>query len=180
MATTSASSPAELKSLLDELELKGLKIAKIESPSVVYGSIKKERLDNETKEYETFYKSAEVDQSIIITFETGRKIGVDFFSASNVFLTLFKVSYTMKDVDYKDGDITVSNLFPELIGKTISDYIILKTDDINVIRDNGSWEDANFDENQKEYITKLKFIFTDNTSIGFECDIDFTNFSYER
>ena len=86
----------------------------------------------------------------------------------------------MKDVDYKDGDITVSNLFPELIGKTISDYIILKTDDINVIRDNGSWEDANFDENQKEYITKLKFIFTDNTSIGFECDIDFTNFSYER
>ena len=49
MATTSASSPAELKSLLDELELKGLKIAKIESPSVVYGSIKKERLDNKTK-----------------------------------------------------------------------------------------------------------------------------------
>ena len=178
MATTDTYSPKELKELLDELELKGLKIAKIESPSVVYDSIKKERLDEETKKYREIYKSAEVDETIIITFETGRKIGINFFSASHVFLTLFKVNYEMKDVSYKDGDITISNIFPELIGKTIKDYLIFTTNDYKEIRDADSWEDKGFNENQDEFITKLEFIFTDNSRIGFECDIDYMNFYY--
>ena len=179
MATTDTYSPKELREHLDELELKGLKIAKVESPSIVYDSTKRERLDTETRKYRLIHKDAEVDQTIIFTFDTGRKVGVDFFSASHVFLTLFKVTYEMDDVSYKEGDITISDIFPELIGKTIKDYLVFTTKDYKDIRDADSWEDKGFDEKQEEFITKLEFIFTDNTHIGFECDIDFTYFYYD-
>ncbi len=180
MATTDTYSPTELKELLDELELKGLRITKVESPSVVYDSIKKERLDEETKEYREIYKSAEVDESIIFTFETGRKIGINFFSASHVFLTLFKVNYKMENVNYGDGDTTITDLFPDLVGKTIRDYLIFTTDNYKEIRDADSWEDKGFNEKQDKFITKLEFVFTDNSHIGFECDIDYMNFYYEH
>lgn len=179
MPTTSTYSPTELKELLDELELKGLKITKVESPSVVYDSIKKERWDKGTRKFRMFHKDAVVDRTIIITFGTGRKIGIDFFSASHVFLTLFKVTYKMEEVDYKDGDVTVADLFPELIGKTIKDYLVYTMDNPKELRESDSWEDAGFDENQSEFITRLEFIFTDNTHMGFECDIDYTKFFYE-
>lgn len=179
MATTDTYSPKELKELLDELELKGLKIAKVESPSIVYDSIRKERLDEDTKKYRMIHKDVEVDESIIFTFETGRKIGIDFFSASHVFVSLFKVTYEMEDVSYKEGDITVSDIFPELIGKTIKDYFISTTKNYKEIRESDSWEDKGFNENQDEFITKLEFIFTDNTHASFECDIDYMLFSYD-
>ena len=45
--------PAELEKILSNLKLNGRIITKIESPSYVFGSIKKDRLDIETGKYET-------------------------------------------------------------------------------------------------------------------------------
>ena len=66
-------SPKELEKLLSRLKLKGLKVMKIESGSNVFNSIKKERSYEGEKDYILFYKDAEVDWDIILTFDNEKK-----------------------------------------------------------------------------------------------------------
>lgn len=68
-------SPKELEKLLSSLKLKDLKVMKIESGSNVFNSIKKERSYEGEKDYISFYKDAEVDWDIILTFDNGKKVG---------------------------------------------------------------------------------------------------------
>lgn len=68
-------SPKELEKLLSSLKLKGLKVMKIESSSNVFNSIKKERSYEGEKDYIPFYKDAEVDWDIILTFDNGKMVG---------------------------------------------------------------------------------------------------------
>lgn len=66
-------SPKELEKILSNLKLKGLKVMKIESGSHVFNSIKKERSYEGEKDYTPFYKDAEVDWDIILTFDNGKR-----------------------------------------------------------------------------------------------------------
>lgn len=68
-------------------------------------------------------------------------------------------------------------MFPEIIGKTISDYKVFSVDSLEELG-GGDWEDAGFKGDQDEYITEFRLIFDDNSHIGFKCDIDFMLFHY--
>ena len=75
MANLDTYLPTELGKTLSDLKLQGRTIAEIESPSIVFGSIKKDKLDTETKDYETFYKDAEINLITLLTLDDGRHIG---------------------------------------------------------------------------------------------------------
>ena len=170
-------SPKELEKLLSSLKLKGLKVMKIESGSNVFNSIKKERSYEGEKDYIPFYKDAEVDWDIILTFDNGKKVGFFFASSSHVKIINYTKNYELKDVDYQKNELNVAEMFPEIIGKTISDYKVFLVDSLEELG-GGDWEDAGFKDDQDEYITEFRLIFDDNSHIGFKCDIDFMLFHY--
>ena len=108
-----------------------------------------------------------------------KKIRVWLCSASHVVILPYKFDFKIKDVDYGTDDITVSDIFNEVVGKTIKSYEIHKTDKLDEIRHSLAWEDAGFDEKQEEFITGLDFIFTDESRLCFRNDIDFMKCFYE-
>ena len=123
-------SPKELEKLLSSLKLKGLKVMKIESSSNVFNSIKKERSYEGEKDYIPFYKDAEVDWDIILTFDNGKKVGFFFASSSHEKIINYTKNYELKDVDYQKNELNVAEMFPEIIGKTISDYKVFSVDSL--------------------------------------------------
>ena len=175
----SAYTPKQLEGFLKIYNLNDCTITRIESPSYVYGSNKNEVYNEENKEYELSYVNATLDLDVIITFAENKKIGVWFCSASHVVILPYKFDFKIKDVDYGTDDITVSDIFTEVVGKTIKRYEIHKTDKLDEIRDSLAWEDAGFDEKQEEFITGLDFIFTDESRLCFRNDIDFMQCFYE-
>ena len=154
----SAYTPKQLEGILKIYNLNDCTITRIESPSYVYGSNKNEVYNEENKEYELSYVDATLDLDVIITFAENKKIGVWFCSASHVVILPYKFDFKIKDVDYGTDDITVSDIFNEVVGKTIKSYEIHKTDKLDKIRESLAWEDAGFDEKQEEFITGLDFI----------------------
>lgn len=167
--------PTELGKYLAKLDLKGLKIARIESPSVVYGAQKKEVLNVDERKFEIHSKDVMVDMETTLTFENGRKVGFSFDSASHVFIYEYEPDFKMDNVDYSPGSILVSDILSDVVGKTIADFEIHTTGDTAF-----DFEDAGFDENQDEYIKDFELIFTDNSRLGFMCDIDFMIVYYEE
>jgi len=124
-----------------------------------------------------FYKDAEVDWDIILTFDNGKKVGFFFASSSHVKIINYTKNYELKDVDYQKNELNVTEMFPEIIGKTISDYKVFSVDSLEELG-GGDWEDAGFKDDQDEYITEFRLIFDDNSRIGFKCNIDFMLFHY--
>ena len=171
-------SPTELGKILSNLNLVGSKITKIESPSIVFDSQKTERLDKDTQKYEIAKKDVMIDQNVILTFDNGKKIGFDFPSASHVFVYSYKSDYEMDNIRYRDNKPTVADIFPEVIDKTINNFKIHSTKNIDDL--GYDYQDDGFDENQEAFITGFNFILSDNSRIGFECDMDYTIFHYER
>lgn len=169
----SAYTPKQLEEILKIYNLNDCTITRIDSPSYVYGSNKKEVYNEDNKKYELSYVDATLDLDMIITFAEKKKIGVWFCSASHVVILPYGFDFEIKDVDFKADDITVPDIFSEVVGKTIKGYEIHKTDKLDEIRDSLAWEDAGFDEKQEEFITGLDFIFTDESRLCFRNDIDF-------
>ena len=172
--------PTELGKILAELKLQGRTISKIESPSIVFSSIKKGKLDEETKTYKTFYKDAEIDLITLLTLDDGRRIGFDFGSVSHVGVFVDPDIDVTEEADYSEGDTTVTDLFKNIIGKKIKDFHIHTTNDINELRKNFGYEDGGFDENQESFITQVDIVFEKNDRICFENDIDFTLVHYDK
>lgn len=171
-------SPTLLGKYLNELELKGLEIVKIESPSIVFDSKRIERFDDQTHDYKIAKKDVLIDKNVILTFNNGKKVGFDFPSASHVFIHLYEPDYEMNEVRYEKDKPSVSDIFPEVIGKTVADFKIYSTKDIMDLVYN--FHDDNFNEDQDEFITAFNLIFTDNSQVGFQCDMDYTIFHYEE
>ena len=168
-------SPTELGEYLAKLGLKGLKIVGIESPSVVYGAQKKEILDKDEQKFETCSKDVTVDLETILIFENGRKVGFSFTSASHVFIYEHGPDFKMDTADYNPGSVSISDILSDVVGKTIADFKIRTSNNTGY-----DFEDAGFDENQDEYIKAFDLIFTDDSRLGFMCDIDFMTVYYER
>lgn len=180
MASLDTYLPTELGKILSDLKLQGRTIAKIESPSIVFSSIKKDKLDTETKNYETFYKDAEIDLITLLTLDDGRRIGFDFSSASHVGVYVDPEINIEEEADYDKGDITVTDLFSNVVGKKIKDFHIQKVDSIDKLREGFGFEDGGFNENQESFITRFDIIFEKNDRICFENDIDYTVIHYDR
>ena len=140
--------PAELERILSNLKLEGRTITKIESPSYVFSSIKKDRLDAETGKYETWYKDAEVDMLTLLTLDDGRRIGFDFSSASRVSVHINPDFDIEKEAEYKEGDVFVASIFSNIVGKKIKDFYVKKDDDVNKILKHGGFIDGGFNYNQ--------------------------------
>lgn len=172
-------SPKELEKLLSNLKLGGLKVMKIESGSHVFNSIKKEKAHEGGKDYALFYKDAEIDWDIILTFDNRKKVGFIFASSSHVNITNYAKDYELKDVDYQKNELNVAEMFSEIIGKTISGYKVFSVDSLEELGDD-DWEDAGFKGDQGEYITEFRLIFDDDSYIGFKCYIDFMLFYYQQ
>ena len=140
--------PAELEKILSNLKLNGRIITKIESPSYVFGSIKKDRLDIETGKYETWYKDAEIDMLTLLTLDDGRRIGFDFSSASHVSVHINPDFDIEKEAECKEGDVSVASIFSNIVGKKIKDFYVKKDDDVNKILKHGGFIDGGFNYNQ--------------------------------
>ena len=167
--------PTELGKYLTKLDLKGLKIAKIESPSVVYGAQKKEVLDVDERKFEIHSKDVTVDMETILAFKNGRKVGFCFTSASHVFICEYEPDFKKRKMEFNPGSISVSDILDDVVGKTIADFRIRTSDNTG-----DDFEDDDFDGNQGEYINAFELIFTDNSRLGFMCYLDFMTVYYER
>lgn len=166
--------PAELERILSNLKLEGRTITKIESPSYVFSSIKKDRFDTETRKYETWYKDAEIDMLTLLTLDDGRCIGFDFSSASHVFIYINPDFDMDKWTDREEDEVSVADLFLNIIGKKIKDFYIQKTDNVDKIFEGGGFIDGWFNEDQGSFILRLNINFEDGGCLYFENNIDFT------
>ena len=172
--------PAELEKILSNLKLNGRIITKIESPSYVFGSIKKDRLDIETGKYETWYKDAEIDMLTLLTLDDGRRIGFDFSSASHVSVHINPDFDIEKEAECKEGDVSVASIFSKIVGKKIKDFYVKKDDDVNKILKHGGFIDGGFNYNQDFFITHLGINLEDGGCLYFENNIDFTLVCYKN
>ena len=166
--------PAELERILSNLKLEGRIITKIESPSYVFESMKKDGLDTETGKYETWYKDAEVDMLTLLTLDDGRCIGFDFSSASRVSIYINPDFDMDKWTDREEDEVSVADLFLNIIGKKIKDFYIQKTDNVDKIFEGGGFIDGGFNEDQGSFILRLNINFEDGGCLYFENNIDFT------
>lgn len=179
MATTKDTySPTILGTLLAMLNLYGLRVTKIESPSIVFDARETESLDKDEQKFEIFRKSATVDLETMLTFSNGRKVGFNFSSSSHVFIYEHDKDFDIYEerIYYKANEMTVSDFFSDIIGKTVADFRVHSAEE----DDPANFEDADFDENQDEYIIAFEMIFTDNSKLGFKCDLDFMLIYYEE
>ena len=170
--------PAELEKILSNLKLEGRTITKIESPSYVFGSIKKDRLDTETGKYETWCKDAEIDMLTLITLDDGRCIGFDFSSASRVSMYINPDFDMKKEAEYKEDNASVESLFSNIVGKKIKGFHVQKDDNVDKIFEDGGFIDEGFNEDQESFILRLNINFEDGGCLYFENDIDFTLVCY--
>ena len=173
-------SPTELGDYLSKLNLKGKTIAKIESPSRITSSNKRERLKGETPgEYILTYNDAEIDRPVYLTFDDGRKIGICFCSVSHVFIDPDSDINIEKERDYEKNNVNVSELFKNVIGKKIKDFKIHTAKDIVKASPCFGYIDKNLPK-QESYIARLDFEFEDgHDRICFENEYDFTLFHYD-
>ena len=171
--------PAELKKILSNLKLEGRTITKIESPSYVFGSIKKDRLDIETGKYETWYKDAEIDMLTLLTLDDGRRVGFDFSSASRVSIHINPDFDMEKHAEYKDDDVSVASILSNIVGKKIKGFYIQKTDNIDKVFESGGFIDGGFNEDQESFIMRFGINFEDGGCLYFENNIDFTLVCYK-
>ena len=166
--------PAELERILYNLKLEGRIITKIESPSYVFSSIKKDRFDTETRKYETWYKDAEIDMLTLLTLDDGRCIGFDFSSASHVFIYINPDFDIEKEAEYKDDDVSIACILSNIVGKKIKGFYVQKSGNMNKIFEYGGFIDGGFNYNQDSFITSLNINFEDDGCLYFENNIDFT------
>lgn len=167
--------PTELGKYLAKLDLKGLKIAKIESPSVVYGAQKKEVLDIDEQKFEIHSENVTVDMETILTFKNGRKVGFSFTSASHVFIYEHEPDFKKRKMEFSPGSISVSDILSDVVGKTIANFRVRISDNTG-----DDFEDDGFNGSQDEYINAFELIFADNSRLGFMCYLDFMTVYYER
>ena len=170
--------PAELERILSNLKLEGRTITKIESPSCVFSSIKKDRLDAETGKYETWYKDVEIDMLTLLTLDDGRRIGFDFSSASHVCIDINPDFDINKWTDREEDEISVADLFSDIIGKKIKGFYVQKSGNMNKILKHGGFIDGGFNYNQDFFITRLDINLEDGGCLYFENNIDFTLVCY--
>ena len=173
-------SPTELGDYLSKLDLKGKTITKVESPSRITSSNKRERLKGETPgEYILTYNDAEIDRPVYLTFDDGRKIGICFCSVSHVFVNPDSGINIEKERDYEKNDVNVSELFKNVIGKKIKDFKIHTAKDIVKASPCFGYVDKDLPK-QESYIARLDFEFEDGHGrICFENEYDFTLFHYD-
>lgn len=171
--------PQDLSDFLANLNLEGLKIAAIESPCYIYSARKVEAIsggDTDTLAIESI--TTETDTPIILTLSDGRKIDIGFSGASDVSICQLSSDYKITDEEIEYRHTSISNLFSNIVGKKISTFKVYSTDNVHDLDDHFRY--GGFDENQGEFITKFSLIFSDESQLSFECDIDFMVTKYNR
>lgn len=140
----------------------------------IYNKINDEELskiENFKDEYE-FFRSIHIDEPIIIEFEDGDKLEIDYSECGSLKIGLNSLPEKLESRRRKPN-VDLNVLFSNCIGEKLRGYEVTISDDFELNHDFTWSYDIEEPNNQKTFIAKLSLVLTNNVVINISSFVDF-------